>query len=94
MDSDNNLDLMYSHPDYLSSNIIRVHERYIFRRETFIIQEPMEATLAEVLACPRALGEGEIASICTAVSETSLPVIVFTVLSLLINSMHVAIGRH
>ena len=94
MDSDDKLDFMYSHPDYPSSNIIRVHERYTFQGETFIIQEPLDTTLAEVLACPMALREAEIASVCMAVSVNPVSAIAPTVLPLLIYSVHVGIGRH
>ncbi|KAF8545273.1 hypothetical protein BDD12DRAFT_800354 [Trichophaea hybrida] len=58
-DLDSLLQLQVSDP-----NTIRVHERYYFDDKTFLIQECMDASLSEVIACPWNLKETQVAMIC------------------------------
>jgi hypothetical protein len=61
--SDNLASLLQS-PQYTTSNIIQVYERYCFQGTTFLMQECMDVSLAEVIACPLKLEEHHIATTC------------------------------
>ncbi len=54
------------------SNIVTTFETFQLQNNCFLVQECMDVTLAEVIACPWSLKEAHIATVCQEVSNLCL----------------------